>query len=74
MPKLPRVTPAELVRALARAGFVRDHQKGSHLTLRHLDGRRAIVPMHRRVLPTGTTHEILKQAGLSVEEFRGLLR
>ncbi len=32
-PKIPIITAKELVRALKRAGFSKDRQKGSHLTL-----------------------------------------
>jgi predicted RNA binding protein YcfA (HicA-like mRNA interferase family) len=32
-PKIPVITAKELVRALKRAGFTKDHQRGSHLTL-----------------------------------------
>lgn len=69
MPKLPRVTPAEVARRLRRAGFVDDHQKGSHLTMRHPDGRRAVVPMHTGDLPVGTLHAILSGAEVTREEF-----
>ena len=74
MPKLPRVTSGEMVRALRRAGFVEDHQTGGHLSLRHPSGCRIVVPMHGRTLGTGLTHAIMKQAGLSVEEFIALLK
>lgn len=75
MPKTPRVTPQQMVRALEKAGFREDRQRGSHLTLRHTaHGRRATVSMHRRTLDVGTIHSILKQAGLSVEDFIELLK
>jgi len=74
MPKLPRVNPTELVRALLRAGFEKDHQKGSHLTLLHPDGRRTVVAMHPRDLPAGTLHAILKQAGVATVDFERLLK
>jgi len=74
MPKLPRVSPAELVRALRRAGFEDYRQKGSHLTLFHPGTRRNVtVPMHSRDLSAGITHAIITRAGLSVDEFRQLL-
>jgi len=74
MPKLPRVTSEEMVRALLKAGFTKDRQKGSHLTLLHPDThRRAVVPMHGRVLKAGLTHGLLKQAGLTADDLRRLL-
>ena len=74
MPRLPRVTSAEMVRVLERSGFVRDRQTGSHLTMIHsVSRRRVVVPMHGRVLGVGITHSILKQADLTPDEFRELL-
>ncbi len=75
MPRLPRVNAAETARALKKGGFVEDHQKGSHLTLRHPDtGQRVVVPMHaRKTLKPKTLKSILQQAGLTVDEFIRLL-
>jgi len=52
-----------------RAGFVIDHQTGSHVVLRHPDGRRAVIAIHARELKRGTLHGIIKQAGYTVDEF-----
>ena len=70
--ELPRVSGADLVRALECAGFLFHSQRGSHRKLRHVDGRTVIVPMQRELAP-GTLRSILKQAGLSVAELRDLL-
>ena len=73
--KLPRLGALELVRALKRAGFEEKRQKGSHLHLkRERDKKRVTVPMHKgRDIPSGTLRGILKDADLSVDEFRQLL-
>ena len=71
MPKLPRVSGAEVVRALTRLGFEQVRQRGSHVVLRREDSngvRGCVVPMHPE-LATGTLRGVLKQAGISVEEF-----
>ncbi len=57
---------------MRKAGFVDVHQRGSHLKLRHADGRRVIVPMHR-VVAKGTLASILKQAQLDAATLRELL-
>jgi predicted RNA binding protein YcfA (HicA-like mRNA interferase family) len=58
------------VRALERGGFVHVSTRGSHAKLRHLEfGRVVIVPLHR-TLAVGTIASILRQAGLSAEDFR----
>jgi predicted RNA binding protein YcfA (HicA-like mRNA interferase family) len=72
MPPLPVVSGEEVCRALERAGFVRVSQKGSHVKMKHADGRLAIVPLHDEIA-FGTLRSILRQAGLSVEEFLALL-
>ncbi len=70
-PRLPRLSGAETVRALERAGFAVVAQRGSHRKLRHPDGRVVIVPMHRE-LASGTLASILRQAGLSPAELEEL--
>jgi predicted RNA binding protein YcfA (HicA-like mRNA interferase family) len=74
MTRLPTVLPKAVVAALQRAGFEIDHQTGSHVILRHpVTLRRTVVAVHAEDLPRATLKRILKQAGLSEEEFRGLL-
>jgi predicted RNA binding protein YcfA (HicA-like mRNA interferase family) len=62
----------EVLAKLFRAGFVEMRQTGSHKVLRHPDGRQTYVAMHPGTLPTGTFRKILKQAGITEEQFRGL--
>ncbi|MBI1785776.1 type II toxin-antitoxin system HicA family toxin [Candidatus Sumerlaeota bacterium] len=73
MSRLPTVRPAELVAALRRAGFEPRRQTGSHLILKHVNGRRAVVPMHTRDLKRTTMASILKDAGLTDDQFQDLL-
>ena len=74
MNKLPAVKPRRVIRALQKAGFVIHHVKGSHYSLKHPDtGRRVIVPYHNKELKPGTLDSIIKQAGLTREEFLKLL-
>ena len=74
MTKLPIVSGWDAVQALARIGEAVDHQSGSHLILRHSEPphRRLTVPDHRE-LSRGTLRAIIRQAGLTVEEFVRLL-
>ena len=72
--RLPTVTAKDAIRALERAGFAFQRQRGSHATLRHPGTRRTIVvPMHGGDLKRPLLKIILQQAGLSEEEFRTLL-
>ena len=74
MPKLPAVSGIDVVKALAKIGYDVDHQTGSHMILRQREAphRRLSVPRHSE-LAKGTLRAIIRQAGLSVEEFLGLL-
>jgi predicted RNA binding protein YcfA (HicA-like mRNA interferase family) len=67
MPKLPCVSGAKVAKALERLGFIRQRQKGSHLIMRR-GGNVCVVPMHREV-DQGTLRGVLRQAGISPEEF-----
>jgi len=74
--KLPRVTCDELLRVLKKGGFVSKRQKGSHLTMwRESDKRRVTIPIHPgREVPIGTLRSILRDANISVDDFRVLLK
>lgn len=67
MPKLPVVSGKECRKALARLGFEEARQRGSHLVMRRgADG--CVIPVHGEI-KTGTLAGILKQAGVSADEF-----
>jgi predicted RNA binding protein YcfA (HicA-like mRNA interferase family) len=53
---------------LEKLGFRQVRQRGSHVVLRRGEAV-TVVPLHRRDLAVGTLHDILKQAGVSAEEF-----
>ena len=75
MPKLPSVSGERVIRALKRAGFVELRQKGSHVSLEKRVGDevfKTVGPMHDE-LAKGTLSDILKQSGLSLEQFLDLL-
>jgi predicted RNA binding protein YcfA (HicA-like mRNA interferase family) len=74
MPKLPSLTPQKIIRVLGRKGFALDRSRGSHRIYYHSElKRRVVVPFHKKDLPKGTLLEILKQAGISKEELKGLI-
>ena len=67
MPKLPRVSGAEAVRALQRLVFEQVRQRGSHVIMRRgIKG--CVVPLHVE-LKVGTLGGILRQAEITAEEF-----
>ena len=74
--RLPVATAREVLAALRSAGFFVDRVAGSHYILVHSDdlSRAVTVPFHgSRSLKPGTLRNIIRQAGLTVEEFRKLL-
>jgi len=71
---LPRVSGQECIKALQRVGFVVVRQQGSHVVVRRNDPfAQLVVPDHKE-LDRGTLRAIIRQAGLTVDEFVGLLR
>lgn len=73
MTRLPTLRPRQVLSAMTRAGFRKGRQSGSHVILKHPDGREIVIPMHRRDLKRSTMLAILKRAGLTLEQFRKLL-
>ncbi len=72
-PALSQLSGKQVVAALERAGFEHVSTRGSHAKLRHPDGQRVIVPLHRTVA-RGTLASILLQSGLTAQEFHKLVR
>ena len=72
--KLPVVSGIDVVKALARAGYELDHQTGSHMILRRKEPPhlRITVPNHREIAK-GTLRAIIRDSGLTIEEFVRLL-
>lgn len=74
MTKLPAVSGRATVKALARIGYELDHQTGSHMILRQALSpfRRVTVPDHKE-LAKGTLRAIIRDTGLTVDQFNDLL-
>jgi predicted RNA binding protein YcfA (HicA-like mRNA interferase family) len=70
---LPAVKPRQVVAALQRIGFVEHYQKGSHLYMWQPQLRRmTCVPQHAGDIKKGTLRAIIKQAGMTEEQFHEL--
>lgn len=71
MPKLRRISGQQAIRALEKMGFEQVRQRGSHVVLKKQTPEGAVgcvVPLHRE-LAIGTLRGILRQAGITPEEF-----
>ncbi len=74
MSQLPLISGRETVKTLGKIGYEFDRQRGSHMILRQIEYpfRRIVVPDHKEVAK-GTLRGIIRQTGLTVEEFRKLI-
>ncbi len=74
MGKLGNISGKEAVKAFERAGWQRIGQVGSHLVLSKPNVRVNLsVPQHKE-LSTGTLRALIRNAGLTVDEFLELLK
>ncbi len=77
MPKIPPLKGKEILALLLKCGFVKHHQAGSHIQLRHARRieLRVTIPRHDKFdLPPFVIGSILKQADITKEEFMRMLK
>jgi predicted RNA binding protein YcfA (HicA-like mRNA interferase family) len=69
--RLPTLKPRQVIQALQRGGFAIHHQRGSHVYLRHPNkpGIQLCIPMHSADLKRVLLHGLLKDAGLTRDDF-----
>jgi predicted RNA binding protein YcfA (HicA-like mRNA interferase family) len=74
MTRLPSLNGEQIVKALGKAGFQVLRQKGSHIYLKHPDGRATVVPVHKgEPVGRGLLRKIIKDTELGKEGFLKLL-
>lgn len=75
MAKLPQISASELIKILVKIGFEIKRQDGSHIFLKHNDGRKTVVPNHPgEKLDRGLLNKILKKdIKFSRKEFMELI-
>jgi len=72
--KIPQISGKDVIKKLQRNGFIAIRQKGSHIRLEKRTAKEVIkltVPLHKN-LKKGTLSRIIKDAGLTLEEFNKL--
>lgn len=75
MPKLPVVKTSKLFRTLKKLGFYEYHQVGSHIQLKHPDGRRVTIPYHpSQEIRRKTLKAIIDDLEMTVEKFIEVLK
>ena len=74
MTRLPTLSARKIIQALEKAGFILDRQRGGHAVMWHpAKLLRTVVPIHSKDVNRSLMKIILKQAGLSEDEFQSLL-
>ncbi|MCD5407174.1 MAG: type II toxin-antitoxin system HicA family toxin [Desulfotomaculum sp.] len=74
MNRLPVISGKQLCKIFKKLSYDLDHQTGSHIILRctKYPYRRLVVPNHKEVAK-GTLRTIIRQAGLTIDEFKKIL-
>lgn len=73
--KLPRITADKAIKVLGKIGFICVRQSGSHMIYKNAEGKRVTVPYHsKKILHPKVLRSILRDADLSVERFKELMR
>jgi len=74
MSNLPALSGKSLVKILRKQGFVPVRTKGSHVFLKHYDGRVTTVPVHsNETIGTGLLLKILKDCDIDKNNFMKML-
>ena len=75
MSRLPRVTSQEALAAVRRDGWQEVRSRGGHIQLKHATKPgRVTIPVHTgKVIPLDILSSIIKQAGLTADQFIKLL-
>ena len=74
MSKLPSLTGKEVVSLLKRVGFIGERQRGSHVFLKHDDGRATVVPIHSgETIGPGLLSKILRDVEMTKDELLKIL-
>jgi predicted RNA binding protein YcfA (HicA-like mRNA interferase family) len=67
------VSGADCIKALTKIGFDVVRQKGSHITLVRQDPSTQLTVPNHKTIAKGTLRSLIRDAGLTVDEFIGLL-
>ncbi|MCL5673790.1 MAG: type II toxin-antitoxin system HicA family toxin [Deltaproteobacteria bacterium] len=74
MSKPPSLTGKQIVAFLKKNGFVIERQKGSHVFLKHTDGRATVVPVHSgETIGMGLLLKILQDIEITKDDFMKIL-
>lgn len=72
MPKLVPIKSKRLLKILMKLGFSQRDAEGSHVFLKHSDGRTTVIPIHNKELSKGLLRKILNDIQVSIEDYNKL--
>ena len=73
--RLPRISASKIIKVLQKQGFILVRQSGSHKIYKNKEGKRVTVPHHsEKILHPKLLKSILRDADITVEKFRDLMR
>ena len=68
--RIPQMKPREMIRVLEKFGFLVKRQTGSHIFMHNSNTKNTtVIPFHAKDIHRGVLFEMLKQAGISKEDF-----
>lgn len=74
MTKLPSLSGKEIISLLKKTGFTVERQRGSHVFLKHNDGRATVIPVHSaETIGPGLLSKILKDVEMTKEDLLKIL-
>ncbi|MCX9088190.1 MAG: type II toxin-antitoxin system HicA family toxin [Candidatus Methanoperedens sp.] len=74
MDKINPLPANNVIKALEKIGFVKIRQKGSHLFMRHPDGRTTLIAVHKgEDIGKGMIRKIINDAKITREEWLELI-
>lgn len=75
MSKFPSLSGKEVVTILKKAGFTIERQRGSHVFMKHFDGRVTVVPVHSgETIGAGLLSKILRDVEMTKDDFLKILK
>ena len=74
--KLPILSGRDVIKILSKQGFTVARQKGSHIILikESKDGKKGVVVPNHKAIDKGTLLEIIRQSGMTKEDFLKLIK
>jgi predicted RNA binding protein YcfA (HicA-like mRNA interferase family) len=75
MSKLPSLSGKQIVSILKKSGFAIERQKGSHVFMKHTDGRATVIPIHKgETIGPGLLSKILRDVEMTKNDLLKILQ